>query len=106
MHFGGIEVAERHMHEGADGQKYLVLHGDEFDVVVRNARLLAYLGDWAYDTAIAINIGLAASPPPARHALLVVLGLGEAAGQACRQFHRRVPAGGCRGSAARTVPMA
>ncbi|MEK1930392.1 MAG: UDP-2,3-diacylglucosamine diphosphatase [Pararhizobium sp.] len=58
VHFGGIEVAQRHMHEGADGQKYLVLHGDEFDVVVRNARLLAYLGDWAYDMAILINIGL------------------------------------------------
>jgi UDP-2,3-diacylglucosamine pyrophosphatase LpxH len=60
MHFGGIEVAERMVHEMADGKKYLVLHGDEFDVVVRNARLLAYLGDWAYDTAIAINVMLAA----------------------------------------------
>ncbi|WP_407817317.1 hypothetical protein, partial [Staphylococcus aureus] len=30
------------------------------DVVVRNARLLAYLGDWAYDAAIAINIAIAA----------------------------------------------
>ncbi len=60
VHFGGIEVAQRHMHEGADGQKYLVLHGDEFDVVVRHARLLAYLGDWAYDMAILVNIGLSA----------------------------------------------
>ncbi|AHG45626.1 ser/threonine protein phosphatase [Rhizobium leguminosarum bv. trifolii CB782] len=60
MHFGGIEVVDRMMHDGADGKKYLILHGDEFDVVVRNARLLAYLGDWAYDTAIRINILLAA----------------------------------------------
>jgi len=60
MHFGGIEVAERMIHEAADGRKYLIIHGDEFDVVVRNARLLAYLGDWAYDAAIAINIVLAA----------------------------------------------
>ncbi|MBK5568476.1 UDP-2,3-diacylglucosamine diphosphatase [Ensifer sp. SSB1] len=60
VHFGGIEVAQRYLHAGADGRKYLILHGDEFDVVVRNARVLAYLGDWAYDTAIAINIGLAA----------------------------------------------
>jgi UDP-2,3-diacylglucosamine pyrophosphatase LpxH len=59
-HFGGIEVAERAIHETADGKKYLILHGDEFDVVVRYARLLAYLGDWAYDMAILINIGLAA----------------------------------------------
>lgn len=59
-HFGGIEVAERMIHEAADGKRYLVLHGDEFDVVVRNARLLAYLGDWAYDAAIALNVVLAA----------------------------------------------
>jgi UDP-2,3-diacylglucosamine pyrophosphatase LpxH len=60
VHFGGIEVAQQLVHEAADGKKYLVLHGDEFDVVVRNARLLAYLGDWAYDAAIAINVALAA----------------------------------------------
>lgn len=59
-HFGGIEVAERAVHMTADGKKYLVLHGDEFDVVVRNARLLAYLGDWAYDVAIVVNVALAA----------------------------------------------
>ncbi|MCX8997531.1 UDP-2,3-diacylglucosamine diphosphatase [Rhizobiaceae bacterium BDR2-2] len=57
-HFGGIEVADRIVHEMADGRKYLVLHGDEFDVVVRNARLIAYLGDWAYDAAIAVNVVL------------------------------------------------
>ncbi|MDR6758375.1 UDP-2,3-diacylglucosamine pyrophosphatase LpxH [Mycoplana sp. BE70] len=61
VHFGGIEVAQQIIHEAADGKRYLVLHGDEFDVVVRNARLLAYLGDWAYDAAIAINIVLAAA---------------------------------------------
>ena len=60
IHFGGIEVANRHIHEAGDGRRYLVLHGDEFDVVVRNARVLAYLGDWAYDTAIAINVVLSA----------------------------------------------
>lgn len=54
-HFGGIEVATSMIHEGADGRRYLVIHGDEFDVVVRHARLLAYLGDWAYDAAISIN---------------------------------------------------
>ena len=59
MHFGGIEVAERMMHEGADGRRYLVLHGDEFDVVVRGARFLAHLGDWAYDVAIALNVWIA-----------------------------------------------
>lgn len=59
-HFGGIEVKDRMIHETANGKRYLILHGDEFDVVVRNARLLAYLGDWAYDCAIAINVVLSA----------------------------------------------
>lgn len=54
-HFGGIEVMDRTMHETADGRKFLIIHGDQFDVVVRNARYIAYLGDWAYDAAIAVN---------------------------------------------------
>ncbi|GAB1581823.1 UDP-2,3-diacylglucosamine diphosphatase [Phyllobacterium phragmitis] len=54
-HFGGIEVMNRTVHETADGRKFLVIHGDQFDVVVRNARFIAYLGDWAYDAAIAFN---------------------------------------------------
>ena len=54
-HFGGIEVRVDDVFEAADGRRYLVIHGDEFDVVVRNARLIAYLGDWAYDAAIAVN---------------------------------------------------
>jgi UDP-2,3-diacylglucosamine pyrophosphatase LpxH len=54
-HFGGIEVAERHIHAGADGRRYLVIHGDHFDLVVTQARWLAHLGDYAYTAAIAIN---------------------------------------------------
>ena len=57
-HFGGIEVALETVHEGADGKRYLVIHGDEFDVIVRHARILAHLGDWAYDLAIFVNRAL------------------------------------------------
>ncbi|WP_273505422.1 UDP-2,3-diacylglucosamine diphosphatase [Fulvimarina manganoxydans] len=56
QHFGGVEVRQNDIHTTADGRKFLVMHGDEFDVVVRNARIIAYLGDWAYDAAIAINV--------------------------------------------------
>jgi UDP-2,3-diacylglucosamine pyrophosphatase LpxH len=59
VHFGGIEVAQNFIHEAADGKRYLILHGDEFDVVVRNARFIAHLGDWAYDLAIALNVWIA-----------------------------------------------
>ena len=54
-HFGGIEVVETAIHHGVDGKKYLVIHGDIFDLVVQNARWLAHLGDRAYDFAIQMN---------------------------------------------------
>lgn len=54
-HFGGIEVVRSAIHEGADGRRYLVVHGDDFDVVVRHARWLALLGDWAYESALWVN---------------------------------------------------
>lgn len=53
--FGGVEIIDDIIHEGADGKKYLVMHGDQFDVVVKYAKWLAVLGDWAYVTLIAIN---------------------------------------------------
>jgi UDP-2,3-diacylglucosamine pyrophosphatase LpxH len=54
-HFGGIDVVENTIHVGADGRRYLVIHGDIFDLVVQNARWLAHLGDKAYDFAIQMN---------------------------------------------------
>jgi UDP-2,3-diacylglucosamine pyrophosphatase LpxH len=54
-HFGGVEVAESVIHTAADGRRYLVTHGDLFDIVIKHARWLAYLGDKAYDAAIAAN---------------------------------------------------
>ena len=40
-HFGGIEVRSTDVHVTADGRRLLVIHGDQFDVVVRHARWLA-----------------------------------------------------------------
>jgi UDP-2,3-diacylglucosamine pyrophosphatase LpxH len=54
-HLGGIEVVEDYVHVAADGKRYLVVHGDLFDVVIRHARWLALLGDKAYDFAIWLN---------------------------------------------------
>jgi UDP-2,3-diacylglucosamine pyrophosphatase LpxH len=58
MNFGDIEIRRDAIHEAADGKRYLVLHGDEFDVVVRYARWLAFLGDRSYDVALALNVPL------------------------------------------------
>ena len=53
--FGGIKVDRQAMHCTADGRRFLVMHGDEFDVVVRYAKWLAFLGDGAYDLALWLN---------------------------------------------------
>jgi UDP-2,3-diacylglucosamine pyrophosphatase LpxH len=53
--FGGIEVVSEALHKTADDKKIIVMHGDQFDIVVCNARWLAYLGDWAYRVAISTN---------------------------------------------------
>jgi UDP-2,3-diacylglucosamine pyrophosphatase LpxH len=53
--FGGIEIVRHAKHTTADGRRFLVMHGDEFDVVVRHSKWLAFFGDWAYDLALFIN---------------------------------------------------
>jgi len=57
IHFGGVIVARDAIHETADGKRYLVLHGDEFDGVVEHAKWLAFLGDWAYRALLGANTG-------------------------------------------------
>src|ERR1700726_1257136 len=54
-HLGGIEVTETAIHLGVDGRRYLVIHGDLFDVVIKHAKWLALIGDKAYDAAILVN---------------------------------------------------
>lgn len=53
--FGAVELRDRDIFETVSGKKYLVIHGDQFDVVVRHARWLALLGDWAYRTVLVAN---------------------------------------------------
>lgn len=55
VHFGGVIVARDAIHETADGRRFLVLHGDQFDGVVQHARWLAFLGDYAYRALIRLN---------------------------------------------------
>lgn len=55
LHVGGVLVSAEAVHVTADGKRLLITHGDAFDGVVRYARWLALLGDWAYDLMIRIN---------------------------------------------------
>lgn len=56
LQLGGITILDEAIHTTADGKTYLVFHGDHYDLVVRHARWLAMLGDWSYNTALAINV--------------------------------------------------
>lgn len=58
LSFGAIEIHRNIVHERADGRRYLVIHGDEFDVVVRYAKWLAFLGDRAYELLLWMNAPL------------------------------------------------
>ena len=51
----GIRVARQAVHALADGRQFLVTHGDEYDLVVQNSRLLSLLGTWAYDHLVSLN---------------------------------------------------
>jgi len=53
--FGGVQVLDEVVHERADGTRLLVIHGDQFDGIVRYARWLAITGDWAYAAALKLN---------------------------------------------------
>ncbi len=55
MNFGGVEVMDTVVHEMADGRRFLIIHGDQFDIVVAHSRWLALLGDWAYEVALTSN---------------------------------------------------
>jgi UDP-2,3-diacylglucosamine pyrophosphatase LpxH len=55
MHFGGVEIRREAVHHTADGRRLLVVHGDQFDGVVRHAKAIAQLGSWAYDAALRLT---------------------------------------------------
>lgn len=55
LEVAGIKLRAQAEHVTATGRKILVLHGDEFDSVVRYAKFLALLGDWAYGVALNAN---------------------------------------------------
>ncbi len=56
--FGNIRVERDWLHVAADGKRYLLVHGDEFDTVTRYHKWLALLGDSAYSVLVHLNLWL------------------------------------------------
>jgi len=57
--FGNIVLTDHITHRGLDGKSYMVMHGDQFDVVVKNMKWLSHIGSWAYDFTIGLNVVIA-----------------------------------------------
>jgi len=58
--FGDIVVKNRDIHITAQGQRFLVVHGDEYDTIARYHKWVAKLGSKGYDLLLEINRGLRA----------------------------------------------
>jgi UDP-2,3-diacylglucosamine pyrophosphatase LpxH len=56
--FGDIRLERECVHAAADGRRYLLIHGDEFDQVTRYHRWVAVLGDISYNLLVRINTWL------------------------------------------------
>lgn len=52
---GNIELVDEAVHETADGRRLLVVHGDEYDVITRYHRWVAWLGDVGYTLMLELN---------------------------------------------------
>jgi UDP-2,3-diacylglucosamine pyrophosphatase LpxH len=53
--FGGVELCSEAIHRTADGRTFLVIHGDEFDYVVKHNRWVALIGSGAYEVLLSAN---------------------------------------------------
>lgn len=55
VEFGGIRTLPYAIHVTADGRRLLVIHGDQFDLVVKHSRLMAMCGGVAYEYLVSFN---------------------------------------------------
>ncbi len=51
----GVELQHEAVHDTADGRRFLIVHGDDFDVVCTRARWLALTGHHAYRFLVGAN---------------------------------------------------
>jgi UDP-2,3-diacylglucosamine pyrophosphatase LpxH len=56
--FGDIKIVSEYIHTMADGRRFLLIHGDEFDQVTRYHKWVALLGDVSYTILVRLNAWL------------------------------------------------
>jgi len=55
MTFGNVRIQSRVVHTNVDGRRFLILHGDQFDAVVRSSRAASLIGSHFYDWLLKLN---------------------------------------------------
>jgi len=53
--FASVRIVPQALHRSADGRQFLVIHGDEFDTIVKHSKWLAVFGSWLYDVLLYAN---------------------------------------------------
>ena len=55
MIFGNLHLVDEAVHDGIDGRRHLIIHGDQYDVVTLHHRWIAFLGDISYILLLRMN---------------------------------------------------
>ena len=55
MEIGNLKIVDEAVHITAKGEQFLVVHGDQFDVITRYHRWVAWLGDIGYTILLELN---------------------------------------------------
>jgi UDP-2,3-diacylglucosamine pyrophosphatase LpxH len=55
IEYNGIEFKKHAIHDAINGKKYLIIHGDQFDGIVRTHPVIYKLGDFAYNLMNSLN---------------------------------------------------
>jgi UDP-2,3-diacylglucosamine pyrophosphatase LpxH len=56
LNFGAVRLVEHVVHQAADGKKYLVIHGHQFDGLAHFNRLLDRVGSALYERILDLNV--------------------------------------------------
>ena len=56
LKFDNIEIVDEYRLHNKDGRDFLVIHGDQYDVVTQCARWVASLGDMGYNLLLRLNV--------------------------------------------------
>ena len=56
LQFDTIEIVDEYRLRNKDGSEFLVIHGDQYDVITKYARWISTLGDVGYNLLLRINV--------------------------------------------------